>query len=93
MWNFSTLWMTSQIGRGWRWMTFICPRWLRERAPGQFSLMVYSSLSGFGHVMMGVLRAMADDYGALAMPTHNGQQEGVELISIALVESYFAEGR
>lgn len=65
---------------------------LRERAPGQFSLMVYPGLPGFVHVMMDVQQAMADDYGALAMLTHNGQQEGVEVISIALVESYFAEG-
>ena len=43
--------------------------------------------------MVGVLRAMADDYGALAMLSHEGQEGEAEIISIVLVESAFAEGR
>lgn len=66
---------------------------LLETTPGQFSLICQSQLAGYGHVMMGVLRAMADDYGALAVLEHTGSGEGVETISITLVETEFAEGR
>lgn len=48
---------------------------------------------GFGHVMLGVLRAMADDYGALVLLDHHGAEEGGEVIGITLVEPAFAEGR
>lgn len=34
---------------------------------GRYSLICDSPLAGFGHLMMGVLRVMADDYGALAL--------------------------
>jgi len=44
-------------------------------------------------VMMGVLRAMADDYGALVILDHHGVQDGDEVISITLIETAFAEGR
>ena len=66
---------------------------LREYTPGQFTLTCHPGIPGFGHVIVGVLRAMADDYGALVMLTHEGQKEGVEVISISVVETRFAEGR
>ena len=66
---------------------------LREQSAGLFSLTCGPGLHGFGHVMVGVLRAMADDYGALAMLEHRGTRGGSEVISIALIESAFAEGR
>ncbi|MHA6262510.1 heme NO-binding domain-containing protein [Arenibacterium sp. CAU 1754] len=66
---------------------------LRERAPGLFSLSCQTGLPGYSHVMMGVLRAMADDYGALVMLEHRGRREGSDVISIALIESAFAAGR
>lgn len=66
---------------------------LREHTPGQFSLICDSPLEGYGHVMMGVLRAMADDYGALAVLEHTGSGQGVETISITLIETEFSEGR
>ena len=66
---------------------------LRDHAPGHFSLICQSPIAGFGHVMMGVLRAMADDYGALAVLEHAGSGQGVETISITLIETEFAEGR
>ncbi|WP_380057695.1 heme NO-binding domain-containing protein [Falsihalocynthiibacter sp. SS001] len=70
---------------------------LREHATGRYSLKCQSSLVGygssFGHVMVGLLRAMADDYGALVLLEHEGRQNGVEVISIHLLESAFAEGR
>ncbi|MDK3018088.1 heme NO-binding domain-containing protein [Pseudodonghicola flavimaris] len=66
---------------------------LREIRPGQFSLTCEPGLPGFGWVMMGILRAMADDYGSLVMLEHAGARGGAEVIAILLVESAFAEGR
>jgi hypothetical protein len=43
--------------------------------------------------MTGVLRAMADDYGALVILSNEAHQSGAEVISITLIESAFAEGR
>ncbi|NNK15674.1 MAG: heme NO-binding protein [Sulfitobacter sp.] len=66
---------------------------LRAHTNQHFSLLCDASLPGYGHVMMGVLRAMADDYGALALLEHTGQACGQEVVSIRLVENDFAEGR
>ena len=66
---------------------------LREHAFGQYSLICDSPVAGFGHVMMGVLRVMADDYGALVLLDHEGRRQGVETVSITLIEADFAAGR
>ena len=66
---------------------------LQDLASGQFSLICQSPIAGYGHVMMGVLRAMADDYGVLAVLEYAGSGRGVETIAITLVETEFAEGR
>lgn len=66
---------------------------LREHTAGLFSLLCGPGLPGYSSVMIGVLRAMADDYGALVMLDHNGRRDGQDVISIALIESAFAEGR
>ena len=56
---------------------------LRGEAPG----------AGYGHLMRGVLRVMADDYGALVGLDHAGSAGGVETLSIMVVETDFAAGR
>ena len=66
---------------------------LIESAPGRFKLLCQSGLPGYASVMMGVLRAMADDYGDLVILEHSGTEEGTEVISVTLVETEFAEGR
>ena len=66
---------------------------LREHTAGQFSLTCQPGLPGFGSVMIGILRAMADDYGALVILDHMGGSAGHEVISITLIETAFAEGR
>ncbi len=66
---------------------------LREYARGKFALVCSAGLPGFAHVMMGILRAMADDYGALVMLDYGGASGTGEGISISLVETTFAEGR
>ncbi len=43
--------------------------------------------------MVGILRAMADDYGALVTLDHRGLRQEREEIEITLVEAAFAEGR
>ena len=66
---------------------------LREVSPTEYQLCCFPGLPGFSSVMVGVLRAMADDYGALAVLSHDGQDAEAEIISIILIESAFAEGR
>lgn len=69
------------------------PLELHDHAANRFTLTVRADTRGFGHVMIGILRAMADDYGALVMLDHQGEQENVEVISITLVETEYAKGR
>lgn len=66
---------------------------LREHSAGLFSLTCGPGLPGFGSVMQGVLRAMADDYGALVMLDHQGRSDGRDVVSITLIESAYAKGR
>lgn len=66
---------------------------LLDLAQGQFQLMVGDTLPGFGYVMVGVLRALADDYGALVLMDCEGGEGGGQRIDITLIESAYAEGR
>lgn len=69
---------------------------LSDSSPGQFLLSCLRSqreMPGFGHVLVGVLRAMADDYGALVTLDHRGVLDGAEIIDITVVEASFSEGR
>ncbi len=66
---------------------------LSEIAPNQFRLHCRSGIAGVGHVMVGLLRAMADDYGALVLLEHEGTGPLGEVLSIHLLESKFAAGR
>jgi len=69
---------------------------LREHASGCYSLGVRApegARGRFGHVMMGLLRAMADEYGALVLLEHKGAKAEEEIIGITLLEPAFAAGR
>lgn len=66
---------------------------LMEVSSQEYHLICHPGLSGFPSVMVGVLRAMADDYGTLAVLSHEGRKDEVEVISVILVESSFSEGR
>lgn len=69
---------------------------LREHRRNFFSLTVRSQgfgVPGFGHVVMGFLRAMADDYGALVMLEHKGGGADTEILEIHLLEVAYGEGR
>jgi len=73
---------------------------LREEGAGRYTLACGPGMPGFGWVMMGILRAMADDYGALVLLEHHGphaaggaDDEADEVIAVTLIESAFAAGR
>ncbi|MDE3079638.1 MAG: heme NO-binding protein, partial [Paracoccaceae bacterium] len=58
-----------------------------------FRLDCHDGRPGYGHVMVGILRAMADDYGALVVLEHLGGQDGAEVIGIELLAADYAQGR
>lgn len=66
---------------------------VREQNSSHFTLDCESPIEGYGYVLMGVLRTMADDYGALALLEHRGGGVGRETIEITLVETEFSAGR
>ncbi|MFK7881272.1 heme NO-binding domain-containing protein [Roseobacter sp.] len=66
---------------------------LREHSPFRYSLRCDGLVVGCGHLLTGVLRAMADDYGALVFLEYEGSHDGVEVVAIALLETDFAEDR
>lgn len=69
---------------------------LREHTASSFSLSVRAAPrqpDGFGHALLGLLRAMADDYGALVYLEHRGAREQTEILSVALLDANFADGR
>jgi hypothetical protein len=66
---------------------------LSEHAPGRYTLTVSGEHEGFGPVLLGVLRAMADDYGALVYTELRRAGPGSDALEITLVESAYAEGR
>jgi Haem-NO-binding len=59
----------------------------------QFRLTCRAPVQGGGHVMMGLLRTMADDYGTLVLLDHQGLNDGAEVIYIHILEQSFAAGR
>lgn len=66
---------------------------LDEESPSAYRLVCQPGLPGFGYVMMGILRAMADDYGALVFLEHEGLRGETEQVSITLIETAFTAGR
>lgn len=66
---------------------------LHTYADGRYSLICDSPIAGFGHLMMGVLRVMADDYGALALLELESCESGRETVRIQLIQTDYANGR
>ncbi len=79
---------------------------LDETGEGRFTLRCRACPPGFGHVMVGILRALGDDYGALVVLDHLGPVPPVargddrrlqgrmdELLSIAVHDPDFHAGR
>ncbi|HCQ66255.1 MAG TPA: heme NO-binding protein [Rhodobacteraceae bacterium] len=66
---------------------------LEDRGGGLYRLVCRSPHKGFGHVYLGMLRALADDYGALVLIEFEGDADGAEVLTIRLADVDFAEGR
>jgi len=62
--------------------------------PNSFEICAGPGIPGFGHVLAGVLRAMADDYGALVMlGARVTTEDGASCIHVTLYEARHSEGR
>lgn len=69
------------------------PELALEEHPGElFKLNVSDAHEGFGYVLLGILRAMADDYGALVFIEFIGSVAGKQVIEVQLLDSAFASG-
>ena len=66
---------------------------LDEISTEEFEVTCFSASHGMGFVLLGVLRALADDYGALAFLEHLGRNDQSETISVRLLEIRHGEGR
>lgn len=66
---------------------------LHEEGGGNYLLHCRYRRPGFGHVLTGILRAMADDYGALVLLDMVDRKDNTEVLSIVVLETAFAEGR
>lgn len=66
---------------------------LEEHEPGRFQLLCRANIDGAGHVLTGLLRALADDYGTLALLEHGGRRDSAEVVHIQLLDHAFSEGR
>ena len=66
---------------------------LTEIGEAEFTLALGAPFDGAGYVMIGLLRAMADDYGALALLEMRGQGRGADVIHIHLLDEGYAAGR
>ena len=58
-----------------------------------FTLVCDAKVEGYGHLLLGLLRAMADDYGALALLDFVGTENGVEQVAIRLIDEKYTDGR
>jgi hypothetical protein len=66
---------------------------LVRHTENHYSLLCGAAFPGWGHVLVGILRVMADDYGALACLEHCGAKDQTETIDIRLVHTSYAQGR
>ena len=67
---------------------------LERLDPASFRVRATWGLPGIGPILMGCLRAMADDYGALVLVELDGvDPDGAEAVRIRLLDPAFAKGR
>ena len=66
---------------------------LLDLGGGQYRLQCRAPLRGAGHIFVGLLRAMADDYGALVLLDHLGMESGAEVIAIQIADQSFNTAR
>jgi len=66
---------------------------LLAEAQWRFLLEIEGGMRDWGAVAAGLLRAMADDYGALVLIEEGATQEGVERVRVTLLDPAWSEGR
>ena len=66
---------------------------LDENPDGSFSIRCMTPVAGFGYVLMGLLRVMADDYGVLVVLDAGSGDNGGDVVSIIVIDRAFADGR
>jgi len=66
---------------------------LEQLDPSNFRLRATWVLPGIAPILLGCLRAMADDYGALAFLRLDGVDAGGECLHVQLLDTAFSEGR
>ncbi len=67
---------------------------LTDQGEGVFRLNCRMEIAGVGHVVVGLLRAMADDYGALVLIDFDGTTAGgAEVVAIHLLDHRHSTGR
>ncbi|MGI9389732.1 MAG: heme NO-binding domain-containing protein [Boseongicola sp.] len=64
-----------------------------EQDPNNHEILIWVQYQGICHVLAGVLRGMADDYGALATIEHRGAFPGGQRLSVRIHDVAFAKGR
>ncbi|SEK48486.1 Haem-NO-binding [Roseivivax marinus] len=64
-----------------------------EEREARFLITCRGPLPGVGHLLAGLLRAMADDYGTLALLEHEGRSCDGDRLRVTLVDTAFSEGR
>ena len=64
-----------------------------EQEPNCHEILIWVQYHGICHVLAGVLRGMADDYGALATIEHRGAFPGGQKLSVRVHDVAFAKGR
>jgi hypothetical protein len=66
---------------------------LFDLGDGEFTLTTEVIFAGAGYVLIGLLRTMADDYGALVLLDMAGSSGRGEVIAIRLLDEAYSEGR
>lgn len=66
---------------------------LQEMGEAEFTLAIGAPFDGAGYVMIGLLRAMADDYGALALLEMRSKGAEGEVVHVHLLDEGYAAGR
>jgi hypothetical protein len=66
---------------------------LCDQGGGVFRLKCRMPLAGIGHVLVGLLRAMADDYGALVLIDFDSHYHGADIVTVHLLDHQHSKGR
>nr|WP_240335450.1 heme NO-binding domain-containing protein [Pseudotabrizicola algicola] len=67
--------------------------YLEDRGGGQFAILAVPPFAGAGFILIGLLRAMADDYGALVLLDMAASRQGRDVISVLLLDEAHSQGR